>query len=164
MNVNPYLIFNGDCEAAFTFYAQATGGELGPMMRFDGMEGCGDIPPEYGQKIMHTHVMFGQTVLMGSDNHPAQPYEGVKGCSVSLCGQHQGGRAHLRRAVRRRPGDHATGTDVLGGALRHAGGQVRRAVDDQLREGCVMTVRTRRGRHVDCLRCAAAFTGRSAVV
>ena len=59
-------------------------GELGPMMRFDGMEGCGDIPPEYGQKIMHTHVMFGQTVLMGSDNHPAQPYEGVKGCSVSL--------------------------------------------------------------------------------
>jgi len=23
-------------------------------------------------------------VLMGSDNHPAQPYEGVKGCSVSL--------------------------------------------------------------------------------
>ena len=84
MNVNPYLILNGDCEAAFTFYAQATGGELGPMMRFDGMEGCGDIPPEYGQKIMHTHVMFGQTVLMGSDNHPAQPYEGVKGCSVSL--------------------------------------------------------------------------------
>ena len=84
MNVNPYLILNGDCEAAFTFYAQATGGELGPMMRFDGMEGCGDIPAEYGQKIMHTHVMFGQTVLMGSDNHPAQPYEGVKGCSVSL--------------------------------------------------------------------------------
>ena len=84
MNVNPYLILNGDCEAAFTFYEQATGGELGPMMRFDGMEGCGDIPPEYGQKIMHTHVMFGQTVLMGSDNHPAQPYEGVKGCSVSL--------------------------------------------------------------------------------
>ena len=38
MNVNPYLILNGDCEAAFTFYAQATGGELGPMMRFDGAE------------------------------------------------------------------------------------------------------------------------------
>ena len=84
MNVNPYLILNGDCEAAFTFYAQVTGGELGPMMRFDGMEGCGDIPADYRQKIMHTHVMFGQTVLMGSDNHPAQPYEGVKGCSVSL--------------------------------------------------------------------------------
>ena len=84
MNVNPYLILNGDCEAAFTFSAQATGGELGPMMRFNGMEGCGDIPADYGQKIMHTHVMFGQTVLMGSDNHPAQPYEGVKGCSVSL--------------------------------------------------------------------------------
>jgi len=84
MTVNPYRLFNGDSEAALTFYAQATGGELGPMMRFDGMEGCGDIPADYGQKIMHTHVMFGQTVLMGSDNHPAQPYEGVKGCSVSL--------------------------------------------------------------------------------
>jgi Uncharacterized protein conserved in bacteria len=84
MNVNPYLILNGDCEAAFTFYAQATGGTLGPMMRFEGTEGCEDMPAEYKQRIMHTHVMFGQTVLMGSDNHPSYPYEGVKGCSVSL--------------------------------------------------------------------------------
>ena len=84
MNVNPYLILDGNCEAAFTFYAQATGGELGPLMRFGETPGCDDMPASHKDKIMHTHVMFGQTVLMGSDNHPAHPYDGVKGCSVSL--------------------------------------------------------------------------------
>ena len=84
MNVNPYLIFNGDCEAAFTFYAKATGGELGPLMRFGETPGCDDLPASHKDKIMHTNVVFGQTVLMGSDNHPSHPYEGVKGCSVSL--------------------------------------------------------------------------------
>ncbi|CAN7231845.1 VOC family protein [Pseudoxanthomonas sp. LjRoot168] len=84
MNVNPYLILNGTCEAAFTFYAQATGGTLGPMMRFDGAEGCENMPAEHRQKIMHTNITFGQTVLMGSDNHPDYPCEAIKGFSVSL--------------------------------------------------------------------------------
>ncbi|MEL1265773.1 VOC family protein [Pseudoxanthomonas putridarboris] len=84
MNVNPYLVFDGDCEAAFTFYAKATGGELGPLMRFGESPGCEDMPASHKDKIMHTYVTFGQTVLMGSDNHPDYPYEGVKGCSVAL--------------------------------------------------------------------------------
>lgn len=84
MNVNPYLVFNGDCEAAFTFYARATGGQLGPMMRFGETEGCEDMPASHKDKIMHTHIMFGQTVLMASDNHPDHPYNGVNGCSIAL--------------------------------------------------------------------------------
>lgn len=28
MEMNPYLSFNGQCEAAFTFYAQCLGGQL----------------------------------------------------------------------------------------------------------------------------------------
>ncbi len=84
MNVNPYLIFDGDCEAALAFYAQATGGTLGPMMRFGQTEGCGDMPASHRDRIMHSSVTFGQTVLMASDNHPDPPYHGVDGCSVAL--------------------------------------------------------------------------------
>jgi PhnB protein len=29
MQVNPYLSFDGQCEAAFTFYAQVLGGQVG---------------------------------------------------------------------------------------------------------------------------------------
>ena len=31
MQINPYLSFRGDCEAAFHFYEQCLGGELGPI-------------------------------------------------------------------------------------------------------------------------------------
>jgi uncharacterized glyoxalase superfamily protein PhnB len=32
MQVNPYLSFKGQCEAAFRFYEQCLGGQLGPIL------------------------------------------------------------------------------------------------------------------------------------
>ena len=32
MQVNPYLFYNGNCEAAFKFYAKVLGGEIEAMM------------------------------------------------------------------------------------------------------------------------------------
>jgi len=34
MEMSPYLSFKGDCEAAFAFYAQCLGGELGEIYRY----------------------------------------------------------------------------------------------------------------------------------
>jgi PhnB protein len=34
MQVNPYLNFEGHCEAAFTFYAQVLGGQVGTIFRY----------------------------------------------------------------------------------------------------------------------------------
>ena len=45
MQVNPYLMFNGQCEAAFKFYHQVLGGELGDMMTFAGSPRRGRGPP-----------------------------------------------------------------------------------------------------------------------
>ncbi len=39
MRINPYLIFNGNCREAFTFYEQALQGKLEAMMTF------GETPP-----------------------------------------------------------------------------------------------------------------------
>jgi len=41
--VNPYLVFNGDCEAAFLLYKSVFGGEFPYMGRF------GEMPPAEGQ-------------------------------------------------------------------------------------------------------------------
>jgi PhnB protein len=83
MQVNPYLVFDGTCEAAFTFYHQILGGELGDMMTFAGSPAEGEVPPEFGQKVMHTQLTFGDWGIMGSDCPPGQ-YEPPQGFSVSL--------------------------------------------------------------------------------
>ena len=91
MRINAYLIFDGQCEAAFKFYQQCLGGTLQAMMRFadapagDGDQpGCGPIPAEYQNRIMHACLVVGDQTLMASDTGPQFPYEGIKGCSVSL--------------------------------------------------------------------------------
>jgi PhnB protein len=65
--LNPYLTFNGDCEAAFNFYKSVFGGEFPFIGRFK------DMPPMEGktmsaadaQKIMHVSLPIGR----GSISH-----------------------------------------------------------------------------------------------
>ncbi|MFQ4139246.1 VOC family protein [Nodosilinea sp. PGN35] len=83
MQVNPYLMFDGQCEAAFKFYHQVLGGELGDMMTFAGSPAEAEVPAEFANKIMHTQLTFGDWAIMGSDCPPGQ-YDAPKGFSVSL--------------------------------------------------------------------------------
>lgn len=68
--VNPYITFNGSCEAAFNFYKSVFGGEFPYIGKFK------DMPPqegkpmsaEDGEKIMHVSLPISkETTLMGSD-------------------------------------------------------------------------------------------------
>jgi len=72
--INPYLIFNGSCEAAFLFYQSVFGGEFPYIGKFKDMP-AGDNTPELseeeGNRIMHVSLPIGQTVLMGSDSNSA---------------------------------------------------------------------------------------------
>ena len=81
MKIDPYLTFDGTCEQAMNFYAQSLGGQIVMMSRFGDAPGCEGLPPE---RIMHARLHIGDQVLMASDNHPAFPYEGIKGCSIAL--------------------------------------------------------------------------------
>ena len=40
MQINAYLIFNGNCEEAFRFYAASLRDELGVLQRFGETPGC----------------------------------------------------------------------------------------------------------------------------
>ena len=84
INITPYLIFDGQCEAAFKFYEQCLRGKLEAMLPFEGAPGCEQMPPEMNDKIMHARLVVGDFALMGSDNNPQFPYEGIKGSSVAL--------------------------------------------------------------------------------
>ncbi|MGL5080427.1 MAG: VOC family protein [Microcoleaceae cyanobacterium] len=84
MQLNPYLSFNGQCEAAFTFYEQCLGGKIEAMMPFKGSPMAAETPPEWHDKIMHASLRVGNAAeLMGSDS-PPEHYQEPQGCSVSL--------------------------------------------------------------------------------
>jgi PhnB protein len=83
MQLNPYLTFDGQCEAAFRFYEQALGGKVEAMMTYADSPMADQTPPEMRGKIMHARLLLGGSVLMGSDS-PAGPFEAMKGISVTL--------------------------------------------------------------------------------
>lgn len=83
MQLNAYLNFNGQCEAAFKFYEQCLGGKIEAMARFEDMPG-NDLPELRG-RIMHAQLKAGgvDAVLMGSDT-PADRYSSPQGFAVAL--------------------------------------------------------------------------------
>ncbi|NBF06094.1 VOC family protein [Pseudomonas sp. Fl5BN2] len=84
MKINPYLIFNGDCKAAFTFYAQCLQGQIEMLMSFGESPAREQIPAHCHDRVMHTRLSVGDQVIMGSDTTPDRPTQGFHGCSVSL--------------------------------------------------------------------------------
>jgi PhnB protein len=83
MQLNPYLSFEGHCEAAFKFYALCFGGELGPIFRYAGTPLATDVPADWQDKVMHGSVTVCGQVLMGGDVAPDR-YEAPKGFTLSL--------------------------------------------------------------------------------
>jgi PhnB protein len=83
MQVNPYLLFNGQCEAAFKFYERCLGGKLVGIMTHGESPMSSQVSPEWRSKIIHARLAVGDEVLMGSDA-PPERYEAPKGFSVSI--------------------------------------------------------------------------------
>lgn len=68
--VEVYLFFNGRCQEALDFYSTAINAQPGMVMRFkDAPEPCPEdqLPPNYGDKIMHSTFRVGNTTIMASD-------------------------------------------------------------------------------------------------
>ena len=83
MQMNAYLSFRGDCEAAFNFYAACLDGTVGQLFRYDGSPMAKDVPADWQDKIMHGSVTVGGQVFMGGDVAPER-YESPRGFSLSL--------------------------------------------------------------------------------
>jgi PhnB protein len=83
MQINPYLSFKGDCEAAFTFYERCFGGARGAIFRYAGSPMADQVPADWQDKVMHGSLTVGDLVLMGGDVAPDR-YEDPKGFSLSI--------------------------------------------------------------------------------
>ena len=87
MQMNPYLSFRGECEAAFSYYEHHLGAKLGLIFRYEGTPISGHVPADWQNKIMHGSITFGDQTLMGADVAP-ENYEAPKGFSLSLHSSH----------------------------------------------------------------------------
>jgi PhnB protein len=81
--MNPSLMFNGQCEAAFKFYQQCLGGKIAAIVTYGESPIAEQMSSELQDKIMHVHLIVGDQELMGSDS-PSESYAEPKGFSVSL--------------------------------------------------------------------------------
>jgi PhnB protein len=83
MQMNAYLSFRGQCEEAFTFYAECFGGKVGEIFRYAGTPLAEQLPANWQNKVMHSSLAVGDQVVMGGDVAPER-YEKPKGFSLSL--------------------------------------------------------------------------------
>jgi PhnB protein len=84
--VQPYLFFEGNCEAAIDFYTRHLGAKVEMLMRYkDSPEPCpeGMIPPGSENKVMHASFKIGETTIMASDGR-CSGKPGFQGFSLSL--------------------------------------------------------------------------------
>lgn len=72
MRVDIYLNFQGNCEEAFQFYAQALGGTITNVMKHSANMNP-SLPAEWGDKVMHANLDLGNIALLGADVPAAQP-------------------------------------------------------------------------------------------
>jgi PhnB protein len=83
MQLNPYLFFNGNCEAAFKFYEQCLDGRIEAMRTHAGTAAEEQVPAEWRDKILHARLVVGDQVLLASDAPPGR-YEKPNGFFVHL--------------------------------------------------------------------------------
>lgn len=85
--IQPYLTFNGNCEAAFNFYKSVFESEFTYIGRFNEMppnEGK-QISSEVGNLIMHVSLPIGKnSILMGSDSSEEFGHTTINGNNFSI--------------------------------------------------------------------------------
>src|ERR1700732_3332223 len=83
MQVNTYLNFNVNSEAAVKFYTEALNGTIEAMVPHEGTPAGAHVPAEWSKKILYATLSVGITLLMASDA-PVDRYQKPQGFSVSL--------------------------------------------------------------------------------
>jgi PhnB protein len=83
MQLNAYLFYNDNCEAAFKYYEKALGAKIEVLLRAE--DAPSDMPASPGREktIMHGRISIGGQLLMASDA-PPERFHKPQGFSVSL--------------------------------------------------------------------------------
>ena len=82
--LNAYLSFDGTCAAAMRFYERTLGGKLEALIANGETPVATEMPPGSADRIMHARLVIDGQVLMAGDAMVGQPFEGMKGVSMTL--------------------------------------------------------------------------------
>ena len=85
MAMTPHLSlsFNGNCEAAFTYYSAVLGGTVESLFRYRGSPLEAAAPPGGEDKVMHAFIRLGGLKIAGADVAPDR-YQAPQGFEVML--------------------------------------------------------------------------------
>jgi PhnB protein len=83
MQINPYLFYDSNCEAAFKFYEKVLGAKIEMMLRNEEAPESMPSPPERKKQIMHARISINGEILMASDA-PPDHFHKPQGFAVSL--------------------------------------------------------------------------------
>ncbi len=86
ITLNPYIYFNGNCEAAFNFYKSVFRTEFKYIGRYkDVSKADRQIFQKADEKIMHISLPISkETILMGADNQEASKTEAYNNFSLII--------------------------------------------------------------------------------
>jgi len=83
--VEPYLLFNGNCEHAFEFYRSIFGGEFINVMRYKDIPEEKEIPDYLKERIAYMALPVGrEVIIMGSDSGMANKVSVGNNVSLTL--------------------------------------------------------------------------------
>ena len=83
MRLNPYLTFNGDCDAALKLYEKVLGVKIDFKMTYGESPAAEHVPPESHKMVIHAALSLGDQLLLAADAVPGS-YEAPKGVYVCL--------------------------------------------------------------------------------
>jgi PhnB protein len=83
MQINPYLRFNGQCEAAMRLSEKCLGGKITMTLRYGESPAASHTPVELAKQVIHATLTVGDFQRQASDC-PPDKYEKPQGFSVTL--------------------------------------------------------------------------------
>jgi PhnB protein len=83
VQLHTYLNYGGNCEEAFKFYEQHLGGKITMMMRHADPPDGQNVPPGWGQAVLHARIELGGTALLGADIPPDR-FQPIRSAYLSL--------------------------------------------------------------------------------
>ena len=83
MQVNPYLFYDGNCEAALKYYQKVLGARIEEVHPYEGASADMQVPADWKKKVMHARISIDGEVLMACDAFPGH-FKAAQGFSVSL--------------------------------------------------------------------------------
>ena len=137
MELNPYLSFDGRCEAAFKFYEKALGGKIVAMVTYGETPMKDQSPVDQHGKIAHARLTAGDKVLMGGDAPPGR-YEPAKGITVMLGVDQPAAAERVFKALSEGGTVQMPIEETFWAQRSACSSPVRHPVDGQLRKGCLI--------------------------